>query len=61
MNAQLKITNVEGFTGKDALTLGYRTILVDDACRGITLEGINATKENLIENHAVIVQTDEVS
>ncbi|CAL8129537.1 unnamed protein product [Orchesella dallaii] len=49
-----------GFTGKDALSLGYRTILVEDATRGIALDGINATSQNLIENHAVIVQTDEV-
>ncbi|ODN03138.1 Pyrazinamidase/nicotinamidase [Orchesella cincta] len=59
-NLTLVLLTLTGFTGKDALDLGYRTIFVEDATRGITMEGINATHENLIENHAILVQTDEV-
>ncbi|ODM95232.1 Pyrazinamidase/nicotinamidase [Orchesella cincta] len=49
-----------GATVKDALLLGYRTILVDDAVRGITVEGIEATKRQLLQHHTVIVKSSEV-
>lgn len=47
-------------TAKDALELGYRTVLVDDACRGVQLDDIQKVKSNLIKNHAVIVDSSQV-
>jgi len=41
--------------------LGYRTILIDDACRGITLEDIQKTKQKLEEKHGVVVHSEEVT
>lgn len=49
-----------GATAKHAVELGYRTILMDDACRGITPDGITETRDTLIKNHAAIVHSAEV-
>lgn len=49
-----------GATAADALSIGYRTILVDDCCRGVDLNDIEKTKNNVIKNHGVIVQSNEV-
>lgn len=49
-----------GATAADALSIGYRTILVDDCCRGVDLNDIEKTKNNVIKNHGVIVQSHEV-
>jgi nicotinamidase-related amidase len=50
-----------GATAFHAVELGYRTILIDDACRGITLEDIHRTKQKLSENHGVVVHSEEAS
>ena len=34
-----------GYTAFDAQELGFRTIVIEDCCRGITPEGITSTKE----------------
>lgn len=49
-----------GLTALDAIGLGYRTILVDDASRGITLEDIVMMKNKVEEGHGLVVQSDEV-
>uniref|UniRef100_A0A0A9XRM6 nicotinamidase n=1 Tax=Lygus hesperus TaxID=30085 RepID=A0A0A9XRM6_LYGHE len=49
-----------GATAVDALSIGYRTILIDDCCRGVDLNDIERTKKTVIKNHGVIVNTDEV-
>ncbi|CAL8144769.1 unnamed protein product [Orchesella dallaii] len=49
-----------GATIKDALLLGYRTVFVEEASRGITLEGITGTKRDISQHQAVIVKTNEV-
>ncbi|KAG8228747.1 hypothetical protein J437_LFUL009669 [Ladona fulva] len=49
-----------GATAADALVIGYRTILVDDCCRGVDLEDIERTKRNVITNHGVIVNSSQV-
>lgn len=51
---------VSGATAFHAVELGYRTVLVDDACRGITLEDIHATKQKLNENNGIVVHSDQV-
>ncbi|GBL83043.1 Nicotinamidase [Araneus ventricosus] len=49
-----------GYTALHALEHGYRTILVEDACRGVDLKDIEATKEKLQERHGVIATSDKV-
>lgn len=52
---------LSGATAIDALTAGYRMVLIDDCCRGVDLHDIEATKENILSNHGVIVQSHEVN
>jgi nicotinamidase-related amidase len=47
-------------TASDSLSAGYRTILIDDCCRGVDLADIEATKEAVLSNNGVIVQSKEV-
>ncbi|XP_035701307.1 nicotinamidase [Folsomia candida] len=49
-----------GATALHALELGYRTVLINDASRGISLEDIQATKEKLSANHGVVIHSDQV-
>lgn len=52
--------NFSGATAVDALSVGYRTILIDDCCRGTDFHDIEHTKEKVISNHGVIVHSSEV-
>lgn len=49
-----------GATALDSLSAGYRTILIDDCCRGVDVQDIEATKDGILSNHGVIVQSKEV-
>lgn len=49
-----------GATAADALSAGYRTILIEDCCRGVDLKDIEHTNNTLLENHGVIIQSREV-
>ncbi|CAO1390218.1 unnamed protein product [Diamesa hyperborea] len=49
-----------GATALDSLSAGYRTVLIDDCCRGVDLQDIETTKEGMLSNHGVIVQSKEV-
>ncbi|CAL8117369.1 unnamed protein product [Orchesella dallaii] len=49
-----------GKTALHAIELGYRTIIVDDGCRGITLEDIVNTKQEVEDGWGAVVQSDEV-
>lgn len=49
-----------GASALDALDIGYRTILVDDCSKGIDLSDIEKTKNSIIENNGVIVNSDQV-
>ncbi|CAB3224777.1 unnamed protein product [Arctia plantaginis] len=49
-----------GATIADALAIGYRAILIDDASRGVDLADIEKTKSTIINNSGVIVNSDEV-
>ncbi|XP_067626174.1 nicotinamidase [Eurosta solidaginis] len=73
LNAQLKMKGTTdiyvcglaydvcvGATAADALSVGYRTILIDDCCRGTDFHDIEHTKEKVISNHGVIVNSNEV-
>lgn len=50
-----------GATALDSLSAGYRTVLIDDCCRGVDLQDIETTKEGMLSNHGVIVQSKEVT
>lgn len=50
-----------GATAADALSIGYRTILIDDCCRGVNLNDIEKTKNNVVKNHGIVIQSNEVN
>lgn len=49
-----------GATAVDALAIGYRTILMDDCSRGVDLLDIEKTKNTVVKNNGVIVNSDQV-
>lgn len=49
-----------GATAVDAISSGFRTILLDDCCRGVDLLDIEKTKNTVIKNHGVVVNADRV-
>ncbi|XP_063972257.1 uncharacterized protein LOC135160041 [Diachasmimorpha longicaudata] len=49
-----------GATAVDALTSGYRTILIDDCSRGVDLVDIEKTKAMVIASNGVIVTSRQV-
>lgn len=49
-----------GATAIDALAIGYRTILLDDCSRGVDLLDIEKTKNTVIKNNGIIVNSSEV-
>ncbi|KAK9723247.1 EF-hand domain pair [Popillia japonica] len=49
-----------GATAVDALAIGYRTILLDDCSRGVDLLDIEKTKNSVIKNNGVIVNSNQV-
>ncbi|XP_032799639.1 uncharacterized protein LOC116936568 [Daphnia magna] len=49
-----------GATASHSLEHGYRTILVDDASRGISLDDIHHTRDSLAEKNAVVVHSSQV-
>ncbi|RVE52562.1 hypothetical protein evm_002681 [Chilo suppressalis] len=50
-----------GATIADALAIGYRAILIDDASRGVDLADIESTKSTIINNNGVIITSQEVA
>lgn len=74
LNAQLKLKGITdiyvcglaydvcvGATAIDAISSGYRTILVDDCCRGVDLKDIDNIKEMVVSSNGIIVTSKEVS
>lgn len=49
-----------GATTLDSLSAGYRTVLIEDGCRGVDLVDIEKTREQIITGHGVIVDSSEV-
>ena len=73
LNGELKARNITdvyvcglaydvcvGATSTHANEYGYRTILVNDASRGVDCSDIAATKDRLINQSALIVDSDRV-
>lgn len=50
----------KGATVADASTAGYRTILLDDCCRGVDANEIDKTKNNVKKNHGVVINSNQV-
>ncbi|XP_065223648.1 nicotinamidase [Planococcus citri] len=49
-----------GATVTDASNAGYRTILLDDCCRGVDNDDIEKTKANVVKNHGVVINSNQV-
>lgn len=47
-------------TTKHAIEEGYRTILIDDGCRGVSEEDIAATREHTTANQGLVVHSSQV-
>lgn len=47
-------------TAIDAISAGYRTILIDDCCRGVDLKAIECTKQTIATNNGIVVQSKDV-
>lgn len=73
LNAQLKLKGITdiyvcglaydvcvGATAIDAISSGYRTILVDDCCRGVDLKDIDNVKDMIANNNGIVVTSNEV-
>ncbi|XP_041359539.1 nicotinamidase-like [Gigantopelta aegis] len=49
-----------GFTALHSVEHGFRTVFIEDACRGVTQEGMEKMSDNLKGNGIVIAQSNEV-
>lgn len=49
-----------GATASDAISSGYRTILLDDCSRGVDLKGIDSVKEVICSRNGVVVTSKQV-
>ena len=47
------------FTSNDAQELGYRTILKQDAAKGIFPDGINSTKDSIRSKNGLVIDSVE--
>jgi len=47
-------------TAMHSMEIGFRTVLVNDACRGIETEAIKRTRESIREGKGVVVESGEV-
>ncbi|KAK8403722.1 hypothetical protein O3P69_000072 [Scylla paramamosain] len=47
-------------TTKHAIEEGYRTILIDDGCRGVSEEDIMITREHITANQGLVVHSSQV-
>lgn len=50
-----------GATALDSLYLGYRTVFVEDASKGVTPEGIAEAKKKIMDGNGVIVTAQKVA
>ena len=50
-----------GSTALHSIEHGFRTVLVEDASRGVDVADMKAMRDRLVKNGAVVVDADEVS
>lgn len=55
------ISHITAATTRHAVEFGYRTVLVDDACRGVSEENIEKCKRELSDLGALIMHSNDVS
>lgn len=73
LDSQLRVRNITdvyvcglaydvcvGSTAIDAQISGYRTVLLDDCCRGVDLLDIEKTKNNIIKNHGLVLNSHQI-
>lgn len=60
-NPYLFLLLLPGASALDALSIGYRTILIDDCSRGVDLNDIEKTKQTVMSSSGVIVNSNQVS
>lgn len=49
-----------GYSALHSLEEGFRTVVIDDCSRGITLDGMEKMKEDLTANGGLLVQSSEI-
>ena len=49
-----------GFTANDALDFGFKTVIIDDASRGLIQDDINRMKLNFQQKNGLIIKSDQV-
>lgn len=54
------VAMVTAYTAQHSLDHGFRTIVVDDACKGVNAVNIASTKKSLTSRHAAIVNSSQV-
>ena len=59
-NADIDVPSFVGYTAFHALEHGFRTVLIDDACRGVDQTNIDDTKQKLVDQGAIIVHSSQV-
>ena len=47
-------------TSADGISLEYRTIYIEDACRGVDTRDIEEQKRKLVQQGAVMIQSKQV-
>ncbi|KAF2903671.1 hypothetical protein ILUMI_02512 [Ignelater luminosus] len=47
-------------TALDSIEFGYRTIVIDDCCRGMDLNAIEEAKNDILKNNGIIINSHEV-
>ena len=48
-------------TSMDGLSLNYRVVYIEDACRGVDVKDIEAQKKNLLNHGALMVNSKQVN
>ncbi|XP_047741557.1 uncharacterized protein LOC108680392 [Hyalella azteca] len=51
---------VSSATAKHAIEAGYRTLVVDDACRGVCADDICSSKEQVLSTYGMVIKTSQV-
>ncbi|CAH0545751.1 unnamed protein product [Brassicogethes aeneus] len=50
-----------GSTALDSMALGFRTILIEDCCKGVTEQGMAEMKNKILSGNGIVVSSKEVN
>ena len=56
----MQLISLLAATSSDGLDLNYRVVFIEDACKGVTVEDIEEQKKKLVENGAIMINTEQV-